>query len=174
MTYRTNKYLTLNGKIQEVILLNSTYGEWIVYENNKPKFHVNIFNSESKSDCLVFIIMNETKSEFKNILIDINNRFERNLTLSSKTSFGIKISSQLVEYKLNSLPFEWIKHYAELIKAPWEKYPNKDKDDMFWRMGKGEDTLSTFARYYNVLEQREKEEFEKKFKPNKEWADFYD
>jgi hypothetical protein len=41
-------------------------------------------------------------------------------------------------------------------------------------MGKGEDTLSTFARYYNVLIQNEKEEFEKKFTPNNEWSDVYD
>jgi hypothetical protein len=174
MKYRINKYLTLNGKIQEVTLPDSAYGEWIVYENNEPKFHVNIFNYESKSDCLIFVFMNESKSEFKNILTDINNRFKRNLTLSSKTNFGIKINSRLVESELGSLPFEWIEHYTELIKAPWEKYPDKDKNDMFWRMGKGEDSLSTFARYYNVLDQNEKEEFEKKHKPNKEWSDFYE
>ncbi len=174
MKYRTNKYLTLNGKIHQVTLPYSAYGEWIVYENNEPKFHVNILNYESKSDCLVFVIMNESKSEFKNILTDINNRFKRNLTLSSKTNFGIKINSRLVESELGSLPFEWIKHYTELIKAPWEKYPDKDKNDMFWRMGKGEDTLSTFARYYNVLDKKEKKEFEKKFKPDNEWTEFYE
>ncbi len=63
MKYRINKYLTLNGKIQEVILPDSAYGEWIIYENNEPKYHVNIFNYESKSDCLVFVILNEKKSE---------------------------------------------------------------------------------------------------------------
>jgi hypothetical protein len=174
MKYRINKYLTLNGKIQEVTLPDSAYGEWIVYENNEPKYHVNIFNYESKSDCLVFAIMNESKSEFKNILIDINNRFKRNLTLSSKTNFGIKVNSKLIESELSSLPFEWIAQYTELIKPPWEKHPDIEPNDMFWRMGKGEDALSTFARYYNVLDQNEKKEFERKFKPNNEWSDFYE
>ncbi|QNK78342.1 hypothetical protein H7F37_04445 [Winogradskyella sp. PAMC22761] len=174
MKYRINKYITLNGKTQEVTLPDSAYGEWIIYENNEPKYHVNIFNYESKSDCLVLVIMNENKSEFKNILTDINNRFKRNLTLSSKTNFGIKINSKLVESELSPLPFEWIEQYTELIKPPWEKYPDVDPNDMFWRMGKGEDTLSTFTRYYNVLDQNEKEEFEKKFKPNNEWSDFYE
>ncbi len=174
MKYRINKYLTFSGKTQEVTLPDSSYGEWIVYENNSPKYHVNIFNYESKSDCLLYAIMIENQSEFKNILTDINKRFNRKLTLSSNTNFGIKINSKLVESELGSLPFEWIEHYSELIKAPWEKYPNKDKNDMFWRMGKGEDALSTFARYYNFLDQKEKEEFEKKHKPNMEWSDFYE
>ena len=174
MKYRINKYQTLNGKTQEVALPDSAYGEWIVYENNEPKYHVNIFNYESKSNCLAFAIMTESKSEFKSILTDINKRFNRNLTLSSKTSFGIKISSKLVEYELSPLPFEWIAHYTELIRPPWEKHPDIDPKDMFWRMGKGEETLSTFARYYNSLDQNEKTEFEQKFKPNNEWLDFYE
>jgi len=174
MRYRVNKYLTLNGKTQEVTLPDSAYGEWIIYENSEPKYHVNIFNYESKSDCLIFAIINENKFEFKAILTDINKRFKRNLTLFPKTNFGIKINSRLVESELSSLPFECIKHYMELIKAPWEKYPDKDKNDMFWRMGKGEDTLSTFAKYYNVLDQKEKEESKKKHKLNKEWSEFYE
>lgn len=174
MKYRINKYLTLNGKTQKVTLPDSAYGEWIIYENNEPKYHVNIFNYKSKSDCLIFVILNENKSEFKSILNNINERFKRNLTLTSKTSFGIKINSRIVESELGSLPFELIEHYTELIKAPWEKYPDKDKSDMFWRMGKGEDTLSTFARYYNVLDQNEKVEFKNRFKPNNEWSDFYE
>ena len=65
MKYRINKYLTLNGKTQKVTLPDSAYGEWIIYENNEPKYHVNIFNYKSKSDCLIFVILNENKSEFK-------------------------------------------------------------------------------------------------------------
>lgn len=173
MKYRINKYLSLKGKIQEVTLPDSAYGEWIVYENNEPKFHVNIFNYESKSDCLIYVIMTESKSEFESILTDINKRFKRNLTLSSKTNYGIKIDSKLIESDLGSLPFEWIEHYTDLIKAPWEKYPDITPNDMFWRMGKGEDVISVFARYYNSLNQTEKEDFENEYKPIAEWADFY-
>jgi len=174
MKYRINKYLTLKGKTQEVALSDSAYGEWIVYENNEPKYHVNIFNYKSKSDCLIFAIMNEKKSEFKSILTDINKRFKRNLTLSSKTNFGIKINSKLIESELSPVPFEWIEHYTELIIPPWEKYPDINPNDMFWKMGKGEDLLSAFARYYNVLGESEKVEFENKFKPNDEWSSFYE
>jgi len=174
MKYRTNKYLTLKGEIQKVTLPDSAYGEWIVYENNEPKFHVNIFDYESKSNCLVNIILNENELEFESILTEINSKLERNLTLSVKTNFGIKINSKLVESDLDTLPFKWIEHYTELIKAPWEKYPDVDSNNMFWRMGKGEDVISSFARYYNSLNQTEKEGFEKKFKPAAEWAGFYE
>ncbi len=85
----------------------------------------------------------------------------------------IWIKSKLIESKLSSLPFDWIAQYTELIKPPWEKYPDIDPNDMFWRMGKGEDALSTFARYYNALDHKERKEFEEKFKTNNEWSDFY-
>ena len=174
MKYRKNKYLTLKGKIQEVILPDSTYGEWIVYENNEPKFHVNIFNYNSKSDNLVNVFMTESKSDFKDILTDINKRFNKNLTLSLKKNIGIKLSSKLVESDLSSLPFEWIEHYSKFIKAPWEKYPDINPNDMFWRMGKGEDAISIFARYYNSLNKTEKINFKTKYKPTAEWSDFYE
>ncbi|MFY7669454.1 hypothetical protein ACOSP6_00065 [Tenacibaculum sp. MEBiC06402] len=174
MKYRTNKYLTLKGKIEELSLPDSAYGEWIIYDNNKPKFHVNISNYESKSDCLISLILTENKSEFKNILNDINKRFNRNLTLPSKTFFGIKLNSKLRESDLDTLPFKYIDHYTELIKAPWEKYPGINPDDMFWRMGKGENAISTFVRYYNSLNQKEKDYFENKHKPIVEWTNFYE
>lgn len=166
--------MTLKGITQEVILPNSTYGEWIVYENSKPKYHVKVFNFESKSDCLVSVIKTENESEFENILVDINERFERKLSLVSKNNFGIKIYSELMELDLGSLPFEWIRHYTKLIKAPWERYPNMNPKDMFWRTGKGEDTISTFARYYYSLNQIEKDVFKNEYKPSAGWSDFYE
>ncbi len=173
MRFRLNKYLTFYGKIQEVVIPDSTYGEWIVYENNKPKFHVNIFDYEHKSNCLLRIILNETDSSFNKFLNDLNQRLNKNLTLSIKPSLGFKINSKLIEFSLDTLPFKWIEHYTELIRGPWEKYPDKDPNDMFWRMGKGEDALSTFASYYNSLDVTEKEEFEKVHKPTSRWSDFY-
>jgi len=174
MKYRRNKYLTLKGKIQEVILPDSTYAGWIVYENNEPIFYVNIFNYKSKSDNLVNVIITESESDFNDILTDINKRFNRNLTLSLKKNIAIKISSKLMESDLSSLPFEWIEHYTKFIKAPWEKYPDINPNDMFWRMGKGEDAISIFARYYNSLNKTEKNNFKTKYEPTAEWSDFYE
>ena len=110
----------------------------------------------------------------KDILTDINKRFNKNLTLSLKKNIGIKLSSKLVESDLSSLPFEWIEHYSKFIKAPWEKYPDINPNDMFWRMGKGEDAISIFARYYNSLNKTEKINFKTKYKPTAEWSDFYE
>ena len=78
-------------------------------------------------------------------------------------NIAIKISSKLMESDLGSLPFEWIEHYSKFIKAPWEKYPDINPNDMFWRMGKGEDAISIFARYYNSLNKTEKNNFKTKY-----------
>ena len=50
-------------------------------------------------------------------------------------------------------------HFETLIdpiKSPWSEFPKIDIQDMFWRMGKGEDCLMKFINYYTNLPEREK------------------
>jgi ribA/ribD-fused uncharacterized protein len=37
------------------------------------------------------------------------------------------------------------------FQPPWTKFPNVDSGEMFWRMGKGEDYISEFSKYYYNL-----------------------
>lgn len=39
---------------------------------------------------------------------------------------------------------------------PWVVYPKIDPRDMFWRMGKGEDAVDNYLRYYSSLTEEEK------------------
>jgi hypothetical protein len=39
---------------------------------------------------------------------------------------------------------------------PWILYPKIDPRDMFWRMGKGEDAVGNYYRYYSSLNEEEK------------------
>jgi ribA/ribD-fused uncharacterized protein len=52
--------------------------------------------------------------------------------------------------------FGHFKPLDNTIQTPWNKFPNIDKYDLFWRMGKGEDYLKFFYEYYNGLNEREK------------------
>jgi hypothetical protein len=52
--------------------------------------------------------------------------------------------------------FGHFKPLDNTIQTPWNKFPNIDKYDLFWRMGKGEDYLKFFCEYYNGLNEREK------------------
>lgn len=57
---------------------------------------------------------------------------------------------------------------------PWTKFPNVDSNDMFWRMGKGEDYLMEFSKYYQNLTDREKTIYKLINPQPYEWTGFYD
>jgi hypothetical protein len=60
------------------------------------------------------------------------------------------------------------------VQAPWTKFPNVDNSDMFWRMGKGEEYLTTFGNYFNQLSKREKVIYRLTNPEPYEWTNFYD
>lgn len=57
--------------------------------------------------------------------------------------------------------------------TPWAEFPNVDKHDMFWKMGKGEDCLIQFYKYYSGLTDREKTIFKLTNPAPYEWKDIY-
>jgi ribA/ribD-fused uncharacterized protein len=58
--------------------------------------------------------------------------------------------------------------------TPWTKFPNIDKYNMFWRMGKGEDYLMLFYKYYSGLTDKEKIIFNLTNPVPYDWKDFYE
>lgn len=73
--------------------------------------------------------------------------------------------------------FKQFGHFKPLensIQPPWKKFPNMDSNNMFWRMGKGEDYLTQFSEYYNGLDDREKMIFKMTNTCPYEWQSFYD
>jgi len=57
--------------------------------------------------------------------------------------------------------------------SPWVQYQGIDAKDMFWRMGKGEDYLLKFIRYYDALSERDKTIYQLLNPAPYNWADFY-
>jgi ribA/ribD-fused uncharacterized protein len=60
------------------------------------------------------------------------------------------------------------------IQPPWTKFSDVDSNDMFWRMGKGEDYLIEFSKYYQSLTEREKKIYKMTNPQPYEWTGFYD
>jgi ribA/ribD-fused uncharacterized protein len=58
------------------------------------------------------------------------------------------------------------------LQTPWSKFPNIDSSDMFWSMGKGEDFLIEFSKYYHSLTDREKMIYKLTNPHPYEWTDF--
>jgi hypothetical protein len=50
-------------------------------------------------------------------------------------------------------------HFEQLsadVSLPWKVYPKIEPNDLFWRMGAGEELLNVFYSYYNALSERDR------------------
>jgi ribA/ribD-fused uncharacterized protein len=45
---------------------------------------------------------------------------------------------------------------SDNVSLPWKVYPKIEPNDLFWRMGDGEELLNRFYFYYNALSERER------------------
>ena len=53
MKYKTTRYKTLIGVKEVLEFVENDYGQWIVYQDNKPKFHIDCFDYSSESNRLL-------------------------------------------------------------------------------------------------------------------------
>ncbi len=67
-------------------------------------------------------------------------------------------------------------HFTNLeniFSPPWRHYPKIDPHDLFWRMGKGEDIINNFSRYYSSLSKRDQMIFKLTHPAPYDWPEFY-
>lgn len=60
------------------------------------------------------------------------------------------------------------------MQAPWIGFPNIDCNDMFWKMGQGEDYMINFSKYYLGLTERERTIYKLTNPSPYDWIGFYD
>lgn len=72
--YRVTTFLTLFGKKELVELPDSSYGEWVVYENGFPKYYINCFNSYSESNQIILRLLSDKAESIQSILNKINRK----------------------------------------------------------------------------------------------------
>ncbi|MDR0229221.1 MAG: NADAR family protein [Flavobacteriaceae bacterium] len=58
-----------------------------------------------------------------------------------------------------------------IVLPPWIAFPTISPNDLFWRMGLGEDYLSSWVRYYESID---RVNYREKYPVIKEWEEFYD
>jgi|TARA_R110001592_G_scaffold239559_3_gene499503 hypothetical protein len=107
--YKILTFKTLTGKLEFIDLGEHSYGEWIIYEDNLPKFHIDCFRENSLSDSLIKDLIEKENWTIEKLLDRINQMDNRNLTLGKRPLIEIEASSELKEIKLDSLPIELVK-----------------------------------------------------------------
>ncbi|WP_114783055.1 NADAR family protein [Botryobacter ruber] len=70
--------------------------------------------------------------------------------------------------------FGLFKHLNDSIQPPWQQYPKTESVDMFWRMGKGENYMIEFSKYYSSLNDHEKTVYKLTNPQPYDWLGFYD
>lgn len=64
-----------------------------------------------------------------------------------------------------------ISDIPNIVLPPWLAFPGIDAEDMFWRMGLGEDYFYKWVNYFNNANQGQ---YKQKFKAPEGWENFYD
>ena len=70
--------------------------------------------------------------------------------------------------------FGFFKPGEKALQTPWAKYPDIDRADMFWRMGKGEEYLMNFVKDYSSLSDRDRTIYKLTNPAPYNWTDFFD
>ena len=103
MKYRTITFKTLTGNQEYIDLGDQSYGEWIIYENKFPKFHINCFRENSHADSLIKSLIENENWTIEKLLDKINQMDNRHLTLGKRPLIvGILMLSLLIYSYINS------------------------------------------------------------------------
>lgn len=108
MKYKLTTYKTLIGNKEILELTEDAYGQWIIYQNKKPKFHVNCFDFKNESNQILNSLLLSQQKTIKEILSSINKKNNTNLSIEKAPMLEIKVDSKLKELNLEPLPLEWV------------------------------------------------------------------
>jgi hypothetical protein len=64
-------------------------------------------------------------------------------------------------------------YMASAMLPPWKKFPNIDPNDMFWRMGGGEQYLMDLGDYFRGLSARDQKIYQLSYPASGDWTDYY-
>ncbi len=70
--------------------------------------------------------------------------------------------------------FGHFKPLDNFVLPPWKMFPGVHCQDMFWRMGRGEDYMEHFSKFFDSLNEREKQAYKLTNPTPYNWAKFYE
>lgn len=108
MKYKLTRYRTLTGKKEVLELTEDAYGQWIIYQNKIPKYHVNCFDFDNESNQILNSLLLKQQQSIDEVLETINKKNSINLSIEKAPLLEIKVGSEMKELKLEPLPLEWV------------------------------------------------------------------
>jgi len=108
MKYKLTKYKSIIGSKEILELSDNSYGQWIVYQNKSPKFHINCFDFKCESNQALNSLLLSKQKSIEEILESINKKENIRLSIERPNFFEVKVESEVKEIQLDSLPLEWV------------------------------------------------------------------
>lgn len=110
MKFKLSTYRTFSGTKQVVELIKKKDTQWVIYQDDKPKFFVDFFDLEEESNAMMNSLVLCGKRSIEEVLELINKRNNINLSVPKITKLGLKkkLKSESIELNLEFLPEEWL------------------------------------------------------------------
>ena len=109
--YRVVTYYTIKGLLKGINLGDFVYGEWIVYDDNEARYHINVFKQRANSDIVINdLLLNNKNETIKSIIGKINKNHGLKLSLNNRPFIRMRLRSEMVDLNLPPLPDQFIKN----------------------------------------------------------------
>ncbi len=110
MVYLETTYRTLSGTKEVIEIPKKKFNQWVVYQDNKPRFYVDFYDLEKESNAMMNSLVLCTKRTIEEVLELINKRNNINLSVPKISRLGLKmkLKSEFRELNLETLPADWL------------------------------------------------------------------
>ena len=108
MKYKLTTYKTFLGSKQILELTEDAYGQWIIYQNRQPMYHINCFDFENESNQILNSLLLSQQKTIQEVLSSINEKNNTKLSIEKAPFIEIKVSSKIKELELEPFPLEWV------------------------------------------------------------------
>ena len=108
MKYRVITYKTVKGLEEIVKPLRSTSSQWVVYENDKPKYHIDFYDIKTESNAMLNSLVLCDKRSIHEVLNLINEKNNVHLSIPWASYAIRKIKTEYINLELQPLPEEWL------------------------------------------------------------------
>ncbi|NCT09601.1 MAG: hypothetical protein GW772_05920 [Flavobacteriia bacterium] len=103
-------YLTFSGKKEVIEIPSRKSSQWIIFENDIPKYYVDIYDLSIESNSMMNSLVLCGKRSIHVVLAHLNKKNNTNLSVSSISKIGIykKLTEEKIEIELKPLPEKWL------------------------------------------------------------------
>ncbi|MBU3011179.1 hypothetical protein KO506_07175 [Polaribacter vadi] len=103
-------YRTLSGTKKVLKIPKRKSSQWIIYQDNKPKYYVDLYDLSNESNSMMNSLVLCAKRSMNEVLKMINKKHNINLSTKnfSSLAFAKKKESKVININLELLPEEWL------------------------------------------------------------------